>query len=132
MKKEWVEIRSIKGKVWVYANRPLDNDANLDDSFSLAGNPTISFDETEGLPGQPSLVPDRTWASIAEQLYRILGNVASTHVEYKSVQTADDAQGRPTFVSVPIVKETPTATFQLNDFCVTWPSGSYLGPTLGA
>jgi hypothetical protein len=41
---EWYEIRSRKGNVWVYANRPLDNDANLDDSAQihlneyLAGN----------------------------------------------------------------------------------------------
>lgn len=30
--KEWVEIRSLKGKVFVFANKPLDYDANLDDS----------------------------------------------------------------------------------------------------
>ncbi len=29
---EWYEIRSRKGNVWIFANRPLDNDANLDDS----------------------------------------------------------------------------------------------------
>ncbi len=35
-KKEWVEIKSIKGKkVWIYANRPLDSDANLDDSAQI-------------------------------------------------------------------------------------------------
>ncbi|MBP6285495.1 MAG: hypothetical protein KA409_01155 [Ferruginibacter sp.] len=33
--KEWYEIRSKKGNVWVYANRPLDNDANLDDSAQV-------------------------------------------------------------------------------------------------
>ena len=32
---EWYEIRSKKGKVFVYANRPLDNDANLDDSAQI-------------------------------------------------------------------------------------------------
>ncbi len=32
---EWYEIRSKKGKVWVFANRPLDNDANLDDSAQI-------------------------------------------------------------------------------------------------
>ncbi len=32
---EWYEIRSRKGKVYVYANRPLDNDANLDDSAQI-------------------------------------------------------------------------------------------------
>ena len=32
---EWYEISSKKGNVWVYANRPLDNDANLDDSAQI-------------------------------------------------------------------------------------------------
>lgn len=35
MKKEWVEIKSIKGKVWIFANRPLDYDASLDDSAQI-------------------------------------------------------------------------------------------------
>ncbi|MEY4703250.1 MAG: hypothetical protein RIR96_1147 [Bacteroidota bacterium] len=34
-KKEWVEIRSIKGNVWIFANLPLDYDANLDDSAQV-------------------------------------------------------------------------------------------------
>jgi hypothetical protein len=34
-KKEWYEIHSLKGNVWVYVNRPLDNDANLDDSAQV-------------------------------------------------------------------------------------------------
>lgn len=34
-KSEWYEIKSRKGNVWVYANRPLDNDANLDDSAQI-------------------------------------------------------------------------------------------------
>jgi hypothetical protein len=34
--KEWVEIKSLKGKkVWIYANRPLDSDQNLDDSAQV-------------------------------------------------------------------------------------------------
>lgn len=32
---EWYEIKSKKGNVWIYANRPLDNDANLDDSAQI-------------------------------------------------------------------------------------------------
>jgi hypothetical protein len=32
---EWYEIKSKKGNVWIYANRPLDNDANLDDSAQV-------------------------------------------------------------------------------------------------
>jgi hypothetical protein len=34
-KKEWVEIRSLKGNVWVFANRPLNYDSNLDDSAQV-------------------------------------------------------------------------------------------------
>ena len=34
-KEEWYEINSLKGNVWIYANRPLDNDANLDDSAQI-------------------------------------------------------------------------------------------------
>ncbi len=34
-KKEWVEIKSIKGNVWIYANRPLDYNENLDDSAQV-------------------------------------------------------------------------------------------------
>lgn len=32
---EWYEIKSRKGNVYVFANRPLDNDANLDDSAQI-------------------------------------------------------------------------------------------------
>jgi hypothetical protein len=33
---EWVSIKSLRGsRVWIYANRPLDNDANLDDSAQI-------------------------------------------------------------------------------------------------
>jgi len=36
IEKEWVVIKSLRGKkVWIYANRPLDNDANLDDSAQV-------------------------------------------------------------------------------------------------
>ncbi|HSN60918.1 MAG TPA: hypothetical protein VLR49_08285 [Ferruginibacter sp.] len=34
-KKEWVEIKSIKGNVWVFANKPLDYNQNLDDSAQV-------------------------------------------------------------------------------------------------
>ncbi len=34
-KSEWVEIKSLKGNVWIYANLPLDYDANLDDSAQI-------------------------------------------------------------------------------------------------
>ena len=34
-KPEWVEIKSLKGKVWIFANKPLDYDANMDDSAQI-------------------------------------------------------------------------------------------------
>lgn len=34
-KKEWMEAFSLKGNVIVFANKPLDNDANLDDSAQI-------------------------------------------------------------------------------------------------
>ncbi len=34
-KQEWVEIKSIKDKIWIFANQPLDYDANLDDSAQV-------------------------------------------------------------------------------------------------
>ncbi len=53
-KKEWVEIKSLKGNVWIYANRPLNNDANLDDSAQIH---LIKYLEASGI--QPSVVVHR-------------------------------------------------------------------------
>lgn len=53
-KKEWYEISSLKGNVWIYANRPLDNDANLDDSAQIHLNRYL---EDNGL--HPSIVVHR-------------------------------------------------------------------------
>lgn len=53
-KKEWVEIRSLKGNVWIYANKPLNNDANLDDSAQIHLNKYL-----EGIGVQPSVVVHR-------------------------------------------------------------------------
>ncbi|UEG50457.1 hypothetical protein LK994_03075 [Ferruginibacter lapsinanis] len=40
---EWVTIKSLKGKkVWIYANRPLDSDKNLDDSAQVHLNNYLS------------------------------------------------------------------------------------------
>ena len=46
---EWYEIRSRKGNVYVFANRPLDNDANLDDSAQVHLNNYLS--ENDMVPG---------------------------------------------------------------------------------
>lgn len=53
-KKEWYEINSVKGNVWIYANRPLDNDANLDDSAQIHLNKYL---EDNGI--HPSIVVHR-------------------------------------------------------------------------
>ena len=54
MKKEWVEIKSLKGNVWIFANRPLNNDANLDDSAQIHLNKYL-----ESVDMQPSVVVHR-------------------------------------------------------------------------
>ncbi len=54
MKKEWVEIKSLKGNVWVFANRPLDNNENLDDSAQVH---LARYLENVGL--QPTMVVHR-------------------------------------------------------------------------
>lgn len=52
--KEWYEIRSLKGNVWIFANRPLDNDANLDDSAQVHLNKYLAENNI-----QPSVVVHR-------------------------------------------------------------------------
>ncbi len=55
MQKEWVEIKSIRGKkVWIFANRPLDNDTNLDDSAQIHLNRYLYKNDLE-----PSVVIHR-------------------------------------------------------------------------
>ncbi|HMG83657.1 MAG TPA: hypothetical protein VK559_11525 [Ferruginibacter sp.] len=55
MQKEWVEIKSIRGKkVWIFANRPLDNDTNLDDSAQIHLNKYLYMHDLE-----PSVVIHR-------------------------------------------------------------------------
>ncbi len=44
---EWYEIKSKKGNVWIYANRPLDNDANLDDSAQVHLNNYLAKNHLE-------------------------------------------------------------------------------------
>ena len=51
---EWYEIKSKKGNVWVYANRPLDNDANLDDSAQIHLNNYLAQNDL-----QPAVVVHR-------------------------------------------------------------------------
>jgi triacylglycerol lipase len=92
-------------------------DANLDGSTSLAGNPTIQFNETVGIPGQGSL-PDIAWAYAVEQIYRLVGSVVSTHTQTINVTTVLDDSGVTVTVPVTVVRETLSPTFILNDFAV--------------
>ncbi len=53
--KEWVEIKSIKDpKVWIYVNRPLNNDKNLDDSAQIHLNSYLKKNNLK-----PSIVTHR-------------------------------------------------------------------------
>ena len=52
--KEWVEIKSRKGDVYIYSNKPLDSDKNLDDSAQVHLN---AYLKSQGM--QPSIVVHR-------------------------------------------------------------------------
>ena len=82
-------------------------DANLDGSRNSSGEPTIQINETQGT-GQGG-TPNIIWEGVMTQVYRLLGSVASTTLATRSVL------GR----QVLVVRETPTTSFQLNDFLVT-------------
>ncbi len=45
MKKEWVEIKALKSNVWVFANRPLESDENLDDSAQVHLNTYLEYNK---------------------------------------------------------------------------------------
>ncbi len=53
-KKEWVEIKSLQGNIQIYANKPLDYDANLDDTAQAHLN---IFLQEKGI--QPNIVIHR-------------------------------------------------------------------------
>ncbi len=68
--KEWYEIRSKKGNVWIFANRPLDNDANLDDSAQIHLNNYLA---ENGL--QPAVVVHRGHSYwVPRTIKRMAGN----------------------------------------------------------
>ena len=81
-------------------------DANLDDS-NANGRPTITIDEGRGTP--QDTYGDLVWARILTEVYRMMGNVASTRLDERNVS------GR----RVPVVKEVRTPEFQFNDLLVT-------------
>ena len=71
MKTEWVEIKSVKGpKIWIYANRPLDNDKNLDDTAQIH---LVKYLEQNGL--LPSIVVHRGHSYwLSHTLNMMMGN----------------------------------------------------------
>ena len=96
-KKEWVEIKSIKGKVWIFANRPLDYDANLDDSAQIHLNNYLESNDlypsvvvhrghSYWLPGTISRMPDNAKIVVLgscggyKNLNKILENSPDAHI----------------------------------------------------
>ena len=71
MKTEWAEIKSIKGpKIWIYANKPLDNDNNLDDTAQMH---LVKYLEQNGL--LPSIVVHRGHSYwLSHTLNMMMGN----------------------------------------------------------
>ena len=86
-------------------------EANLDGSVDSSGNPTIQIGETRGT-GQ-GFKPDFAWVRIMQQVYNLMGNVASTRLASKTLGIC------PVCTTIMVVKETPTASFRSNDFLVT-------------
>lgn len=89
-------------------------DANLDDSNSAFGNPTIQIGETRGIPGQGDHW-DTTWATVMEQIYRLIGNVASTYTQVVEYPTGKDGTR---MMRVKVVREVAAQHFEENDFAV--------------
>ncbi len=104
----------VDGEVAPVVYQSISADANLDDSNSAFGNPTIQIGETRGIPGQADHW-DSTWATVMEQIYRLIGNVASTRTAEVELPVGKD--GIQT-VRVKVVREIPTSRFELNDFAV--------------
>ncbi len=103
---------TINGETHAVKYQAVTADANLDNSHTIFGNPTISYGETGGIPGQGSHY-DTTWAYVLEQVYRLLGSVASTRLEDREIGIS------PVSTIVKVVRETPTSSFRTNDFAVT-------------
>jgi triacylglycerol esterase/lipase EstA (alpha/beta hydrolase family) len=107
--------QSVDGVKHTVQYRALSGDMNLDGSTNFAtGNPTISYDETYGLPGQ-GFKPDSLWTSVLQTAYRIVGYVASTYTEEKKI--FDGRRGET--ITYKVVREKLNPTFLQNDICVT-------------
>ena len=103
---------TVNGETNPIQYRAVSADANLDNSTSVFGNPTIQYNETGGIPGQ-GFKPNSVWATVLEQVYRLLGSVESTRLESRTIGIS------PLTTTVMVVRETPTGQFRTNDFAVT-------------
>lgn len=95
-------------------------DANLNNNKTIFGDPIIEEDEVQGIPRIIIRVRNididvTVWAM--QILYRLMGEVASTTLATTTISN------RTVFV----VRETPTTSFQLNDFLVTVSSARITG-----
>jgi hypothetical protein len=112
---------TVDGETTPMVYRSFSADMNLDDSYNLfTGNPTLSYDETFGLPGQ-GLKPNFLWTSILQTAYRITGYVIETRVETETVVR----NGVP--IQYKVIKEKLSKEFRNNDIAVTREAAS-VGP----
>jgi hypothetical protein len=110
---------TVDGETTPVAYRCISADMNVDDSANLlTGNPTISFDETYGLPGQGGL-PDAIWSTVLQTAYRITGYVIETYAEELLLPETANGILTGNVVPVKIVKEVLSPTFRPNDIAVT-------------
>ncbi len=97
-KKEWYEIKSIKGKkIWIFVNRPLDSDKNLDDTAQinliaymtqqgLTPSVVVHRGHSYWLPGTLNRMPDDTKLIVLgscggyKNLSKILRNSPAAHI----------------------------------------------------
>ncbi len=114
---------TVDGETAPVAYRSFSADMNLDGSTNFfTGNPTISYDETYGLPGQNSK-PSALWAEVMQTAYRITGYVAETYTEVIEFPV-DRLDPR---VKVKVIREILNSEFKKNDIAVTQ-EASKVGP----
>ncbi|MDB5201700.1 MAG: hypothetical protein JWQ27_1109 [Ferruginibacter sp.] len=106
MKKEWVEMKSVKGNVMVFANRPLDYNENLDDSAQvhlakyLEQNelrPTVAVHRGHSywLPGTISRLPESARVIILGSCggYQNLNQILETCPDAHIISTKEIGKG---------------------------------------
>ncbi len=117
---------TVDGETRPVAYRSFSADMNLDDSRNpFTSNPTISYNETYGLPGQGGKL-DSLWAEILQSAYRITGEVIETYAETIDVPVIEGGEDVRS-IKVKVVREKLSPVFRPNDIAVTRESAS-VGP----